>query len=49
MVNPADRSVQVCLLENGLYRTHEVYSPKDIAKVNALEGCFIEMCKVFPD
>lgn len=49
IVNPADQSAQVYLLEGIAFRPHEVYGPKDVAKVNTLDGCFIEMCKVFSE
>ena len=47
MVDPNYQTVQVCLLEGGIYRVHEVYSSEDVAKVNVLDGCFIELSKVF--
>lgn len=28
---------------------HEEYGKKEVAKVNVLEGCFIELSKVFPE
>ena len=49
LVDPANRSVQVFLWREGLLRPVEVYGPQDTAKVNTLEGCFIEMGKVFPE
>ena len=50
IVDPITRSVQVFLLdESGVFRLHEDYGPTDIAKVNVLDGCFIELCKVFPE
>lgn len=49
IADPVGNSVQVFLLDNdGSLRIHEVYGPADIAKVNVLEGCFIELSKVFP-
>ena len=49
-VDPANRSVEVFLRDGqGMLRPVEVYRPKDTAKVNSLEGCFIEMGKVFPE
>lgn len=49
IADPVGKSVQVFLLDNdGSLRIHEVYGPADIAKVNVLEGCFIELSKVFP-
>lgn len=49
IVNPEEGSVQVFLREGGLLRIHEEYDRTDIAKVHALDGCFIELCKVFPE
>ena len=49
IVNPEDHTVQVSILENGRYQIIEVYSAQDIAKVNALDGCFVELSKVFLD
>lgn len=47
IVNPEDRTIQVSVLENGRYQVIEVYSARDVAKVNALDGCFVELSKVF--
>lgn len=49
VVSPEEQSVQVFLLENGLYRVHELYRSDDIAKVHVLDGCFIELSSVFPN
>lgn len=49
LVDPASRSIQVFLLKDGIPQPFEVYTSKDIAKVNSLEGCFIETGKVFAD
>ena len=48
IVDPVTKTVQVSLLKNGVYQIHEVYTAQDIAKVNVLDGCFIELSKVFP-
>ena len=49
IVEPETQTVQVFLRnENGLLLPHESYSREDVAKVNALNGCFIELSKVFP-
>ena len=48
IVDPDSSTVQVFMLKNGYLHPHEVYSEKDIAKVNVLDGCFIELSKVFP-
>ena len=49
IVDPMNKSVQVFLRDNeGYLNSHEVYGQTDIAKVNVLDGCFIELSKVFP-
>lgn len=48
IVDPDSKSVSVYLLgEDGKYTFHEEYGEKDIAKVNSLRGCFIELEEVF--
>ena len=47
IVSPEEQTVQVLLLRGGLLLPHELYGPEDIAKVNVLEGCFVEVSKVF--
>lgn len=49
IVDPTEQSVQVFALENGVLNPHAFYGPKDIAKVNVLRGCFIELEKVFTE
>ena len=49
IVDPDSSTVQVFMLKDGYLHPHEVYSEKDIAKVNVLDGCFIELSKVFPN
>ena len=49
IVNPEDKTVQVLLLEDGKLLPHEDYGRDDVAKVNALDGCFIELGKVFTE
>ncbi|MDE7260655.1 MAG: Uma2 family endonuclease [Oscillospiraceae bacterium] len=50
IVNPEDKSVQVMLLdENGILRPHEDYGREDMAKVNVLEDCLIDLRRVFPE
>ena len=48
IADPDSSTVQVFMLKDGYLHPHEVYSEKDIAKVNVLDGCFIELSKVFP-
>lgn len=50
VVDPEKKTVSVCLLgSDGLYDVSKAYKPNDIVKVNVLEGCFIELSKVFAD
>ena len=50
IVDPDARTVQVMLRDDdGNLQIHEIYSHRDIAKVNVLEGCFIELAKVFAE
>ena len=49
IVNPEDKTVQVLLLEDGKLLPHEDYGRDDVAKVNALDDCFIELGKVFTE
>ncbi len=49
IVDPENKAVQVLTLTNGLLLPHEDYGREDVAKVNVLDGCFIELNKVFPE
>lgn len=50
IVDPENQTVRVLIrCEDGTLRTHEVYRREDVAKVNVLEGCFIELSKVFSE
>ena len=49
IVHPEEKSVQVLLLEDGKLLPHEEYGQDDVAKVNILDGCFIELGKVFAE
>ena len=50
IVDPDARTVQVMLRDDdGNLQLHEIFSHRDIAKVNVLEGCFIELAKVFAE
>lgn len=49
IVDPENQTVRVMLLhEDGRFQLHEVYGCGDLAKVNTLDGCYIELAKVFP-
>ena len=48
IVDPENRSVLVFLPDgNGSYRIREDYGSEGIGRVNVLEGCFIDLKKVF--
>lgn len=49
IVDPPYRSVQVLTLTGGLLLPKEVYGQAGIARVNVLEGCFIDLSTVFPE
>lgn len=49
MVDPDNQSVQVFTLDGCILKIREDYGPKDIARVNVLEGCFIDLEKVFSE
>lgn len=49
IVEPETRTVQVYTLESGILHPRAFYGPEDVAKVNVLEGCFIELSKVFAE
>jgi Uma2 family endonuclease len=49
IVDPDSSTVQVFLQRDGSLQLHEVYDRKGVAKVNVLDGCFIELSKVFSE
>lgn len=50
IIDPDTQSVQVFLPdERGALRIHEDYGREDIARVNVLDGCFIDLSKVFQE
>ncbi len=49
IVDPENRSVQVLTLTNGLLLPQDEYGSEDVARVNGLDGCFIDLGKVFPE
>ena len=49
IVSPEEKTAQVLLLEDGKLLPHEDYGRDDVAKVSALDGCFIELGKVFAE
>ena len=50
IVDPENRTVRVMVqVGGGILQVHEVYGRDDVAKVNVLDGCFIELSKVFSE
>ena len=50
IVDPEYKSVQVFTLDGGgSLRIAEEYGRGDVARVNVLDGCFIDLGKVFPE
>lgn len=49
IVSPEEQTVQVFLHKDGSLLPHEVYDRQGVAKVNVLDGCFIELSKVFAE
>ncbi len=49
VVNPEDRTVQVMLLKDSYLLPVEDYGREDMAKVNILEDCAIDLSKVFSE
>lgn len=47
VVSPVDKTVHVFLRNGEALTLRKAYSASDIAKVNVLDGCFIELSKVF--
>lgn len=47
IADPDSQTVQVFTLRDGLLLPYEVYERTSVAKVNVLDGCFIELGKVF--
>ncbi len=51
IVDPENKTVRVMLQDSGnggnTFRVHEVYGAEDVAKVSVLDGCFVELAKVF--
>lgn len=49
IVDPADRSVQVFVLEDGRYAAKDFGTVGDTVRVNILEDCSIDLSQVFPE
>ena len=49
IISPEEKTAQVFLLQNSLLLPWEVYGPQDVGKVNILDGCFVELSKVFAE
>lgn len=49
IVDPASRSAQVFVLEDGRYAAKDFGASEDKLKVNILDGCVIDLSQVFPE
>lgn len=50
IADPENKTVRVMLQDtSGVLQLHEVYDRQGVAKVNVLDGCFIELSKVFSE
>ena len=49
IVDPDNQSVLVFTLGGHVLEIREDYGREDVAKVNVLEGCFVELSKVFSE
>ena len=49
IIDPDNESVQVFTQDGSALKIREDYDPEDVAKVNVLDGCFIELSKVFSE
>jgi len=49
IINPESKTAQVYTMDNGILTPREFYEPGDVARVNVLEGCFIDLDKVFSE
>lgn len=49
LIDPIEKSVQVFLLKNEMYQPVDLYGETDTIKINTLQGCFIELSKVFQE
>ena len=50
IVDPMNKTVRVMLLDSsGTFQLHEIYDRDSVAKVNVLNGCFIELSKAFSE
>ena len=47
IVDPADKSIQVFVLEDGRYSAKDFGTAEDTLRVNVLEGCTIDLAQVF--
>ena len=49
IVDPADKSVQVFVLEDGHYTAQDFGTAGDTVRVNVLKDCAIDLSQVFPE
>jgi Uma2 family endonuclease len=49
IVDPLSKTVQVYVLENGIFRAVESYAAEDVAEVRVLPGCTVTLSDVFQE
>lgn len=49
IIDPADKTVQVFILEDGRYTAKDFGADGDTVRVNVLEDCTIDLSQVFPE
>ncbi len=49
IVNPAEKSIQVFVLEDNHYVATALGGSSDVLKVNVLDGCYIDLARVFSE
>lgn len=49
IADPDNKSVQVFTLDGNILKIREDYGREDVAKANVLNGCFLELSRVFSE
>ena len=47
LADPSNKTIQVCLLENGVYRVAQIYTETDSAEIQTLGGIPVDLSMVF--
>ncbi len=49
IVDPEQKTVQVCVLDGDSYRVAALYTESEVARIRVLDNCFVDLARVFPD